>query len=225
MTADNRRPLRAEQRRGIYITIAFALIFIVGMLGMFIHGLTRHRVLSDSQLRAKGIYVFDKPHSIKPFKLVDYNKQPFTPADFLGKWTLAYFGYTYCPDLCPTTMALLNRFYQHQQKGNYGHKLHILMVSVDPGRDTPKKLYDYVRYFNKDFQGVTGEFLELHRLASELNIAFNKIPGSGKNYQVQHSGNVAIINPKGQYIGFFRPPLSLSQLNTGYETIRETRGG
>ena len=224
MAGSQTRELRPEQKRGIYLTIAFTLVFIAGIISMFIHGLTRPHVLSDEQLKEKGVFLFEKPRSFKPFQLLDYNNKPFTPDNLKGKWSLIFFGYTYCPDICPTTMAQLNQFYEQQLKGDYGGDLQIIMASADPTRDTPAKLYDYVRYFNKDFIGITGDFLQLHRLATQLNIPFSKVPGGGDNYQVTHSGNVAIINPKGDYMGFFRAPLNVGFMGVGYESIRASRG-
>lgn len=223
MTTENSRPLSADQKRGIRLTVAFAVVFIAGILGMFIHGLNQTPVLSDEELKARGVFLFDKPRSFKEFELVDYEGQPFTPANLQGKWSLIFFGFTYCPDVCPTTMALLSRFYEKQLDGEFAGDLQIVMVSVDPARDTPQKLFEYVRYFNQDFIGVTGEFLDLHRFATQLNIPFNKQPGGGENYLVEHSGNIAIINPRGHYVGFFRAPLELAQLTTGYESIRAGR--
>jgi protein SCO1 len=98
------------------------------------------------------------------------------------------------------------------------------MVSVDPGRDTPEKLHEYVRYFNPEFRGVTGEFLTVHQLATSLNIPFAKVPGGGENYQVEHSGNIALINPNGHYVGFFKSPHELDKLLRNYQSIRISRG-
>lgn len=215
--------LHADQKRGIYITVAIAVCFIAIILGLFIHGLNKPQVLSDSELKAKGTFLFEKPRSFEEFSLLDYHDQAFTPASLQGKWSLVFFGFTYCPDICPTTMALLNRFYAQQREGDYFDDLQIVMVSVDPGRDTPAKLYDYVRFFNEDFIGVTGEFLALHRFATQLNIPFSKVPGGGENYLVEHGGNIAIINPRGHYVGFFRSPLELARLNIGYQSLRASR--
>ncbi len=220
MTESQAVGLSPQQKRGIYLTVAGALLFIAVILGMFVHGLNQPQVLSDSELKDKGVYLFDKARAFDAFELVDYNGEPFTPEDLQGKWSLLFFGFTYCPDICPTTMALLNRFYQQQQEGDYAEDLQVVMVSVDPARDTPEKLHEYVRFFNQDFIGVTGEFLQLHQFATQLNIPFKKEPGAGEDYLVEHSGNIAIINPEGHYIGFFRAPHELAKLNAGYESIR-----
>lgn len=222
MTQSN--ALQPQQKRGIYFTVGTVLVFISLIVGLFVHGLTKPQLLSDEQLKTQGVFLFDNPRSFKAFSLLDYNSQPFTPEALTGKWSLIFFGFTFCPDICPTTLSLLNRFYTEQQAGDYAEDLQIILVSVDPGRDTPEKLNEYVRYFNEDFLGVTGEFLDLHRFATQLNIPFSKVPGGGDNYTVEHGGNIAIINPRGHYVGFFRTPLELGKLNIGYQSIRASRG-
>ena len=224
MTNAQKNDVPPEQKKhGIYLTVGIALLFVAVILGIFIHGMTRPQILSDAELKAKGTFLFDNPRSFEPFSLVDYNNQSFSPENLQGKWSLVFFGFTFCPDVCPTTLALLNRFYQQQQEAGMAEDLQIILVSVDPGRDTPEKLSLYVKYFNPEFLGVTGEFLDLHRFATQLNIPFSKVPGGGENYTVEHGGNVAIINPNGHYIGFFRAPLTLGKFNIGYESIRATR--
>ena len=224
MSTQQHSGLRPGQKRGIYFTVATVVVLVSFFVGMFILALSRPVVLSDEELKAKGTFLFDKPRSFKDFSLIDYSNQAFTPAVLQGKWSLVFFGFTYCPDICPTTLATLSHFYAEQLKGEHGKDLQIILVTVDPGRDTPEKLYDYVRFFNKDFIGVTGEFLDIHRFATQLNIPFSKVPGGGENYTVEHSGNIAIINPKGHYVGFFRAPVTVSSLNMGYQSIRATRG-
>jgi protein SCO1/2 len=215
--------LLASQKRGVFITVAAVVAVIASLLALFIYGLNRPVLLSDSELKSKGTFLFENPRAFESFALIDDNKQPFTPAKLQGKWSLVFFGFTYCPDVCPTTLALLNQFYQEQQSGDYYQDLQIILASVDPGRDTPDKLHQYVQFFNKDFTGVTGEFLDLHRFATQLNVPFSKVPGGGENYTVEHGGNIAIINPRGHYVGFFRAPLTLGQLNVGYQSLRASR--
>lgn len=216
--------LLPEQKRGVYITVIVVVAFIAIILTMFANGLTKTRILSDSELKTKGTFLFENPRAFKAFSLIGDNNKPFTPDNLAGKWSLVFFGFTYCPDICPTTLALLNQFYREQLGGDYANDLQIILVSVDPGRDTPEKLHEYVQFFNKDFIGVTGAFLDLHRLAIQLNVPFNKVPGGGENYTVEHGSNIAIINPQGHYVGFFRAPLTLPQLNVSYQSIRGSRG-
>lgn len=215
--------LRPEQKRGVYLTVFIAVAVITTLVAMFIYGVNKPKFLSDDELKNTGTFLFDNPRAFKDFSLIDDSGKPFTPENLKGKWSLVFFGFTYCPDVCPTTMALLNQFYKEQQVGEYFKDLQVILVSVDPGRDTPEKLNQYVKFFNPSFTGVTGEFLVLHRFATQLNVPFSKVPGGGENYTVEHGGNIAIINPQGHYVGFFRTPLSLSQLNVGYQSIRASR--
>ena len=209
-----------QQKRGILLTVIGIVAFIVLIIVMFIHGLNQPRIMTPADLRNNGAFLFDKHRAFKEFSLLDDNGQPFTSANLQGKWSMIFFGFTFCPDICPTTMALLNRFYAKQLEGSYGDDLQIIMVSVDPARDTPEKLHTYVQYFNPAFTGVTGEFLALHSFATQLSIPFAKVPGGGENYTVEHSGNIALINPAGHYVGFFKAPLDLAKLNITYQSIR-----
>ena len=89
-----------------------------------------------------------------------------------------------------------------------------------PARDTVEQLAGYVPYFNPDFIGVTGEFLDIHRFATALNTPFRKVPGQGDSYLIDHSANVILINPKGDYHGFFRAPLDLPKMKLTYRSAR-----
>lgn len=218
--------LNTKQRRGVTITIVAILVFIVIVLGMLVRRISMPSVLSDSVLRANGAYVFETPRIIKDFNLVDHHGKPFTKENLKGKWTLAFFGFTYCPDVCPTTMADLKNLYVDLKGTEVADDTQVVMFSVDPARDTPEKLAQYVPYFHKDFIGVTGEFMDIYRLATNVNIAFNKVPldkgEDPNNYTIDHSANIVLINDHGDYQGFFKPPFELAKLKMTYRSIRAT---
>ena len=214
--------LSAVQRRKVLRSVLILMAVIAVFVGLFVNKLTSPVLLSSAELKKQGAFLFDNPRSFKDFSLLDFHNEPFTPANLAGKWSMVFFGFTYCPDICPTTMALLNRFYRQQQTGPFAADLQVVMVTVDPARDSPEVLLPYVSFFNPDFIGVTGEFLNLHRFATQLNIPFSKVPGGGENYQMSHSSNVAIINPQGHYVGFFRAPLDYNKLILTYESIRRS---
>jgi protein SCO1 len=214
--------INAPHQRGIRLTVGLVLVFIVIVVGGFVYTMVKPRALSDSALRANNALMFESVRDIGEFSLIDDNNKPFTPADLRGKWSLLFFGFTFCPDICPTTMAQLNQFYDKLEP-KYAQDTQIIMVSVDPARDDITKLHEYVRYFNPNFRGVTGEFLTLQKFATTLSIPFSKVPGGGDNYQIEHSGNIAIIDPQGHYIGLLKAPHELSKLQTNYRSIRLTR--
>ncbi|MFT3929072.1 MAG: SCO family protein [Spongiibacteraceae bacterium] len=209
-------------RRGIRLTVAVVLIFVAVVVSSFVYKMAKPRGMSDSALRENNAFMFEAVRNIGDFALVDDNGEPFTPADLQGKWSLLFFGFTYCPDVCPTTMAQLNQFYK-ELDSQYSGDTQIIMVSVDPARDDAAKLHEYVRYFNPQFRGVTGEFLALQKFATSLNVPFVKVPGGGENYQIEHSGNIVIVNPQGYYVGFFKAPHELAKLHANYRSIRLSR--
>lgn len=208
----------SASQRSIKRTVILLLIFVVIIVGGFVHTMLKPRLLSPAALRANSAFVFERVRDIGDFALVDDNAQPFGPAQLQGKWSLLFFGYTYCPDICPTTMVLLNQFYA-KLKPELARDLQVVMVSVDPARDDVAKLHDYVRYFNPQFRGVTGEFMALQKFATALNIPFAKVPGGGDNYQIEHSGSIAIIDPQGHYVGFLKAPHELGKLLQNFESI------
>lgn len=222
MSQDSQTNITQSQTRGIALTVVGLLIFIAIVVGSFVHKVGQPRVLTAAEMKNNGAWVFEQPRRLEPFQLLDHHGQAFTRESLQGHWTLVFFGFTYCPDICPTTMALLNQFMQKLEGLPEAQDTRVVMVSVDPARDTVEQLAQYVPYFNPDFLGVTGEFLDIHRFATNLNTPFRKVPGQGEDYQVDHSANIVLINPRGDYHGFFRAPLDLAKLKLTYRSIRAT---
>ncbi len=207
------------QSRGIRITVAAVLLFILVVIASFVHRIGQPRVMSAAEMQANGAYLLETPRDIGDFELVDHRGEPFTPARLEGQWTLLFFGFTFCPDICPTTMAFLDQFVGALE-GTEARDTQVAMISVDPARDTVAQLAGYVPFFNEDFIGVTGDFLDIHRFATALNTPFRKVPGQDENYLVDHSANVVLINPRGDYHGFFKAPLDLAKMKVTYRSIR-----
>ena len=208
-----------SQSRNIKFTVAGLLVIIAIIVGGFVHRVTQPRVMTESEMRINGLYVFETPRDLGEFALVDHHGEAFDPASLEGQWSLVFFGFTHCPDICPTTMSFLNQFVTSLE-GTEAEDTQVVMVSVDPARDTVEQLAAYVPYFNPKFTGVTGDFLDIHRFATALNTPFRKVPGEGDDYQVEHSANVALINPRGDYHGFFKSPLDLAKMKVTYRSAR-----
>ncbi len=208
-----------SQSRNIKLTVAGLLAVIAVIVGGFVHRVSLPRVMTDSEMRINGLYLFDTPRDIGEFALIDHHGAPFDPKRLEGHWSLVFFGFTHCPDICPTTMAFLNQFIGSLE-GTEARDTRVVMVSVDPARDTVQQLATYVPFFNPEFTGVTGDFLDIHRFATALNTPFRKVPGEGDDYQVEHSANVALINPRGDYAGFFKSPLDLAKMKVTYRSAR-----
>ncbi len=212
----------ADRRDGIRNTVIFIVAFIALVLGLFLNRVFQDRILSPKEMVANGAVMFSTPREISPLALTDQNGAAFTHAQLKDKWTLVFFGFTHCPDICPTTLALFNQVSQGLSGTAFADDTQFLLVSLDPARDTPTALKTYVEYFNPEFIGVTGEFLAIHRFAKELNVAFQKIVTDAEtgDYTVDHGGNVAVINPDGFYQGFYKPPLDLDRMLVTYKSLR-----
>ena len=216
-------------RRNIYWTVLVLVVLSLVSVGAFVSKLTSPRVMSQQELQLNGAYTFEKPRIIKPFELVDETGQAFNLEDLQGKWSLLFFGYTYCPDICPTTMADLKKFNTMLADTPWADDTQIVLVSVDPARDTPSQLAQYVHYFDPEFRGVTGEFMSLQKFASNMNAAFAKVMSDdGESYLVDHTSNIVLVNSYGHYHGFFKPQATLSQgqfdpgkLKVTYQSIRK----
>lgn len=210
---------KASQSRSIKLTVALVLAFITFIVAGFVYRVQQPRVMTTIEMKINGLYLFEKPRNFGEVPLIDHHGAAFTEARFKDKWTLVFFGFTYCPDICPTTMAFLNEFVASLE-GTEVEDTEVVMVSVDPARDTVEQLASYVPFFNQEFVGVTGEFLDVHRFATSLNTPFRKVPGQGEDYQVDHSSNVVLINPKGDYHGFFKAPLDQAKMKVTYRSAR-----
>ncbi len=149
---------------------------------------------------------YPEPRAIAPFTLSDHQGRPFTNASLQGQWSLVFVGYTFCPDICPTTMAELNAVYPQLQQIESDHPIRVVFVSVDPNRDSISRLSEYVRYFNKEFIAVTGEHASLFPFVRNLGMMYAIAQSTDNpNYLVDHSASVVLIDPEARVIGRFKP--------------------
>lgn len=206
------------QQAGIRNTIIIVLAFILLVVYGFVWRMSQPVIMDDEQLRVNGAIVLDQPRIFSDFELVDHRGEIFNIARMQDTWTIVFFGFTHCPDICPTTLAVLNDMYS-KMKDSEKEQLQIVMISLDAERDTVEALADYVPYFNEEFIGVTGNKHLIHRLTAEINIAYNKVSLEGEDYTVDHSTQLVLINPKGHYHGFFRAPHSETMLRSTWRSI------
>jgi cytochrome oxidase Cu insertion factor (SCO1/SenC/PrrC family) len=138
-----------------------------------------------------------------PFALVDHTGTPRTDAQFRGKLLLLYFGFTFCPDVCPTDLRSIGLALE--RLGKSGEEVQPLFVTLDPDRDTPQRLADYVPFFHARLIGLTGDVRSIEQAAHAYKVFYEKVPTGGKGYTVDHSGYIYLMDRAGQYLGFFPP--------------------
>jgi len=137
------------------------------------------------------------------FALIDDNGKPFTDAELKGKWHLVFFGYTHCPDICPT--ALNDLSLALNQLGSKEKEIDIVFISVDPERDTPAVLKSYVESFGGPITGLTGTPEEVAEAAKDYHVYYAKHPAVGGGYDMDHSATIYIMDPQGRFIATFAP--------------------
>lgn len=132
----------------------------------------------------------------KRLELTDHNGKPRTLADFRGKVVTLFFGYTQCPDVCPTTLAEMAQVVKALEPD--GDRVQVLFVTVDPERDTPELLKQYVPAFNPAFLGLRGDAEATQRTAKEFKIFYQKQPLKGGGYSMDHSAGTYILDTQGR---------------------------
>jgi protein SCO1/2 len=140
------------------------------------------------------------------FSLLDHTGSPVDQGVFDGHWNLVFFGFTHCPDICPLTLQVLANARAQLAEDGFEPLPRIVLVSVDPERDTPEKLAQYVGYFGDQNLGLTGDLAELRKLTGALGIWFEKSALDGANYSVDHGAAVLLIGPDGDYRAVFSAP-------------------
>ena len=180
-------------------------------------GLTVNKVLNGkgdtdpAALLDAGIVLLPQSREIPRVSLIGTDGEPFALEQLNGKWSLLFFGYTFCPDICPTTLAQL-RDLQGKLPQEVRDNLQMVLVSVDPNRDTPAHLKEYLGFYKAGFIGVVGELPALQTLANSVSIPFIPADTSKENYTVDHSGNLVLVGPDGRQHGFIRAPLNTQKL-------------
>ena len=191
--------------KGIYITVAACLGFMALILALFLSRFYTPRELTLDEYKTLGAYFIDPPRQLAEFRLIDDSNEVFLPEQFKGKWNILFFGFTYCPDICPLTMKQMSDV--KESLGEYSDNLRVLLVSVDPDRDKPENLRQYLDNFDKNFKGLTGEIDQIYKFSTQVNAPFFPVVNSPEqNYTVDHSGSLVLISPEAKYAGFFRAP-------------------
>lgn len=191
--------------------IRFVLLAIfVGVLSA-VGGISFWKVMQGpQQISTPTLMVLPEPRVLADFSLVDDQGQPFSLDNLRGRWTLMFFGFTNCPDVCPSALYDLNLVSENLQKMDDEDipDMQVVFVSVDPERDTPEKLSEYLGYFNPDFIGVTGDPAHLAPMTRQIGIAYeieDHDPGVDR-YNVYHSASFLLTDPDGRLYGVFGAP-------------------
>lgn len=192
-----------KSRSRLIVILCVAAALAAALAG----GMFASRMLLDSTPAVpEDVSLLEPARPLPQVRLIDDAGEPFGLEQLRGQWSLLFFGFTHCPDICPNTLGILNSVHTRLQQSGQAPGLQMVFVSVDPRRDDPTALRQYVHYFDKDFVGVTGEIEQLKRLTGALYIPFAYTDNPDGGYTVEHSAALVLVNPQGQARAYFTPP-------------------
>jgi len=204
-------------------SIALAVIAAVAWLTLIDREFDSRATLLPDQV----ITVFPDPKPLTAFALTDHKKRAFDLASLKGKWSFLFFGFTHCPDVCPTTLAVLVRAREYIAKNMaQAEDIQFVFVSVDPNRDTVAKLGEYVSYFDAEFLGATGNSGQIANLAGQLGAPYQVTITPGvENYPVTHTTAVFLLDPRARYHAVFTPPHDAKVISERFQIMRKIERG
>lgn len=178
-----------------------------------------------------GVTILPNPMVISEFELISHQGKPYTNEDLKGKWSFMFFGYTHCPDVCPTTLALLNNFYKKQEQQD---NKNVIFVTADPIRDSVEVMAEQIDYYNKNFTGLTANDVPtIKKLGEEVGVIFDyetldhdlirdySTLTSESEYAVEHNASIFIIDPKGRLVADILPPHTLERVSKTFSLVEE----
>ncbi len=181
--------------------------YLIGLLMVAVSGVILINTgMSENTSDNPSLIVMQESKKVPDFSFEMADDQVFNNDNLLSRWTLFFIGYTFCPDICPTTLADLDRVYPELSKPPYDD-IQIVFVSVDPNRDKANNLAEYVNYFNAHFIGTTSTHAQLFPFAQNLGLVYSIVDeGDTENayYMVDHSASLVLINPKGEHHATFK---------------------
>lgn len=208
------------RQKHIRITVLSLFAFIGLITGIFFsQAMGVSKKVDLSQFEAT---ILQNPRELSPFALTGIDGKAYTNESLEGQWTLMFFGFTSCGSICPTTMAKLAAAYTLLKKEAIEPLPKVVMISLDPKRDSLERLNAYVKSFHPAFFAAYGEAKLVRAMTKELGIVYEKVIAKEnlpENYDIQHSGTVMIINPKGQIAGFFSMPHKAELIAKDYNLL------
>ena len=173
---------------------------------------------------ATGAYIHPN-RALPDFNLIDHHGQTFGPAQLRGHWSMMFFGYTNCPDFCPTTLTTLAALEKRLRAREAPVRPQVIFVSVDAARDTPQQLAKYVPYFDPEFIGLTAASQsDVEAVAAKLGVGVVITPKSDGTYTVDHSGAIFVLNPAGKLAAVLTGPFDVGALESDFRRIVDGRG-
>lgn len=206
--------------RNVKIALTAFLVFdlLVASWLVYLYVL-RSEVSEINELREMGATRYPEARPIADFQLVDHTGQPFTQSDLRGRWSVVFFGFTSCPDICPLTMTELAQFARRLSENPGAEQPQVLFITVDPARDGVEQIADYMERFDDSFTALTGSEEAIAEVAQQFYVAYStdeadamhadhpNAAANADDYSVSHNVHLSVVNPAGELHSVVRPPI------------------
>lgn len=200
-----------------YKFIRYLLVAASGLLGLA----GGSYLMSSPPLQLQTGVMLPAPLPVADFELMTHKSKAFTRRSLERRWTMVFTGFTACPDICPTTLPILKELQSRVRSG--GDKLETVFVTVDPERDTPQVIADYLSNFKTRTIGVTGSKAEIDKLCNSLKLGYVKNPGVGGEYTMDHSTVLMLIDPQARAVAYFPTPVDPARLAIDVQTVMRSK--
>ena len=199
------------------------ILIVVMCISAMALGAAAAALMGRDAPREVNATVLSAPRPVPAFEMIDGGGEPFTEQDLSRRWSILFFGFTFCPDICPRTLRLLSdvddRLADLPEQG----RPQVVFVSVDPRRDTPERLDSYVSHFNPAFVGITSSQSSIDDFTGGLGVAYTIVPGENEDdYTVAHSAALFLVNPRGELAAIFSAPHDAELIAADFRSIRES---
>jgi protein SCO1 len=204
-----------------YWTIVVAIALAAAVAGMYLAS----RLSRPTPVSLASGTAFPEPMPLKPFTLMDTRRQTVTPEGLRGHPTLVFFGFTHCPDVCPTTLALLTGVQKQLAVDDEElAALKVALITVDPERDTPEQMGRYISAFGGDLIGLTGSAPEIVRAQKSFGVAASRADQPGGGYSMDHSATVFLLDAQARRVAVFTPPLRAEAIRRDIAALAPSLG-
>ena len=197
--------------------IIFVFLVLFGMSVLFAYFQSLPSLLQKKPTLLTG-KILTRPMELDNFELIDQNNQTFNSESLKGNWTILFFGYTNCPDVCPTTIYKLAEVKNDVNQNLPSKNFNTVLVTLDPDRDTPERLDEYIGYFDESMLGVTGTYENIQSFSSNLSVFYQRINKDG-GYDFNHTASIFVFNQDGSLFATMSPATSVSELRDDFYTI------
>ena len=196
--------------RSIALGVAVAIVALAAGI-LLSRALLSHQSRSTPPALASGT-LLTPPRPLPSMAFIDHEGDKFDATRLHGHWTLLFFGFTSCPDVCPMTLGMLAQVEKRLADLPVEKRPRVVLISVDPERDTPEQLAEYVQFFSPSFVGVTAAPSEIDEFTRGMGVPVVRTPTGEGGYSVDHSAAIFAINPSGELTALFSPPHSIDAL-------------